>query len=181
MRKKLNNKNKDFSKKLSGQMGESLVVAELGRRKIIATAFAGNVPDIDLLAYKNGKSIPLQVKALKSGSLRNKANKYLEIEFKGKQQVIKGKNKNINRKLIFVIVKIGKSLEEDIFYICDQGKIQDIVYKSYKYYLYEEKDKNKKTKNGIRPKNYKSFDCSVTFEDIEKYKNNWDLIEKSFL
>jgi len=172
---------KNFNTKLSGQIGENLVVAELGRRNIIATAFAGNVPDIDLLAYKNGKSIPLQVKALKSGSIRTKANFYLDIEIKGKQQIIKSKNKNINRKLIFVIVLIGNTSKEDKFYICEQGKIQDIIYKGYKYYLYEEKDKNGNTKNGIRPRNYESYDSSLTMEDLEKYKNNWDLIEKSFL
>lgn len=47
---------KSFKTQLAGQIGESLVVAELGRRGIVATAFAGNVPDIDLLAYKNGKT-----------------------------------------------------------------------------------------------------------------------------
>jgi len=41
---------RNFSTQLAGQIGESLVVAELGRRGIVATAFAGNVPDIDLLA-----------------------------------------------------------------------------------------------------------------------------------
>ena len=172
---------RNFNPKLSGQIGENLVVAELGRRNIIATAFAGNVPDIDLLAYKNGKSIALQVKALKSGSVRTKANLYIDIEIKGKQQIIKGINKNINRELIFVIVLIGKSSEEDKFYICEQGQIQDIIYEGYNNYLYKEKDKNGNTKNGIRPRNHESFDSSLSIEHLEKYKNNWDLIEKSFL
>ena len=139
------------------------------------------MPDIDLLAYKNGKSIALQVKALKSGSVRTKANLYIDIEIKGKQQIIKGINKNINRELIFVIVLIGKSSEEDKFYICEQGQIQDIIYEGYNNYLYKEKDKNGNTKNGIRPRNHESFDSSLSIEHLEKYKNNWDLIEKSFL
>ncbi len=42
---------KNFNSKLSGQIGESLVVAELGRREIIATAFAGNIPEVDILAF----------------------------------------------------------------------------------------------------------------------------------
>ena len=58
---------KNFSK-LSGQIGENLVVAEQGRRGILATAFAGNVPDIDILAYKDKRSIPIQVKALRTGN-----------------------------------------------------------------------------------------------------------------
>lgn len=52
-----------FSAQLAGQMGEALVVAELGRRGIVATSFAGNLPDIDLLAWRKGRSLALQVKA----------------------------------------------------------------------------------------------------------------------
>ena len=54
---------RNFSNQLSGQIGEALVVAELGRLGIVATAFAGNVPDIDILACKEGKSTAVQVKA----------------------------------------------------------------------------------------------------------------------
>ena len=79
--------NKDYSKILSGQIGENLIVSELGRRGIVATTFAGNVPDIDILAYKNNKSIPLQIKSLASGSLRTNAKKYLNIELKGKNKL----------------------------------------------------------------------------------------------
>ena len=75
---------KNFNSKLSGQIGESLVVAELGRRGIIATAFAGNVPEIDILAFNDKKSIPIQVKALKDDSLRTKADNYLNIDFDGR-------------------------------------------------------------------------------------------------
>ena len=39
---------KNYSTQLAGQIGESLVVAELGKRGVIATAFSGNVPDIDI-------------------------------------------------------------------------------------------------------------------------------------
>ena len=56
---------KDFNSKLSCQIGDSLVVAELGRRGIIKTAFAGNVPEIDILAFRDKRSTPVQVKASK--------------------------------------------------------------------------------------------------------------------
>ena len=112
---------KNFSSKLSGQIGENLVVAELGRRGIIATAFAGNVPEIDILAYKDKRSIRIQVKALKVGSLRTRADYYLNIDFDGKTQTVLGKRVDINRDLTFIIVKVGEKLGEDIFYICDQA------------------------------------------------------------
>ncbi|NYS25816.1 hypothetical protein HUK65_12515 [Rhodobacteraceae bacterium 2376] len=43
---------RNFKTQLAGQIGESLVVAELGRCGIVANTLAGNVPDIDLLAYR---------------------------------------------------------------------------------------------------------------------------------
>lgn len=75
---------KNFSSKLSAQIGENLVVVELGRWGIIATALAGNVPEIDILAYGDKQSIPIQVKALKKGSLQTNAKNYLNIDFDGK-------------------------------------------------------------------------------------------------
>ena len=45
-----------LSTKLTGQIGEHLVTAELGRLGIIATPFSGNVPEIDILAFANNIS-----------------------------------------------------------------------------------------------------------------------------
>ena len=161
---------KNFSSKLSGQIGENLVVAELGRRGIIATAFAGNVPEIDILAYKDKKSIPIQVKALKDGSLRTKADYYLNIDFDGKTQTILGKNKDLNRDLTFIILEVGDKLGEDVFYICEQGMIQDLVLKGYTSFLSKH--------NGIRPRNPSSFDCSVYLEELEFARDGWELIDR---
>ena len=161
---------KNFSPKLSGQIGENLVVAELGRRGIIATAFAGNVPEIDILAYKDKRSIPIQVKALKDGSLRTKANYYLNIDFDGKTQSVLGKREDINRDLTFIIVKLGERLGEDIFYICDQGIIQDLVLKRHSSFL--------KKHGGIRPRKPSSFDCSVDLKDLDSDRDRWELIDR---
>ena len=43
---------KDFSKQLSKQIGENLLVAKLGELGIVASTLTGNVPDIDVLAYR---------------------------------------------------------------------------------------------------------------------------------
>ena len=161
---------KNFSPKLSGQIGENLVVAELGRRGIIATAFAGNVPEIDILAFKNKRSIPIQVKALKDGSLRTRADYYLNIDFNGKTQIVLGKREDINRDLTFIIVKVGERLGEDIFYICDQGIIQDLVFEGHSSFL--------KKHGGIRPRKPSSFDCSVDLNDLDNAKNRWELIDR---
>ena len=160
---------KNFNSKLSGQIGESLVVAELGRRGIIATAFAGNVPEIDILAFRDKKSIPIQVKALKEGSLRTKADNYLKIDFDGSTQTILGKKEDINRDLTFIIVKVGDRLGEDVFYICDQGVIQDLILQEHSSFL--------KKHDGVRPKKPSSFDCSVNLQNLEEYEGMWELIE----
>ena len=159
----------NFNSKLSGQIGESLVVAELGRRGIIATAFAGNVPEIDILAFRDKKSIPIQVKALKEGSLRTKADHYLKIDFDGSTQTVLGKKEDINRDLTFIIVKVGDQPGEDVFYICDQGVIQDLILQEHSSFL--------KKHDGVRPKKPSSFDCSVNLQNLKEYEKNWELIE----
>jgi len=164
------------SSQLSGQIGENLVVAELGRRGIIATANIGaNVKDIDVLAYKDGKAIAIQVKAYKTGSLRTEATTYLNIDYDEdtETQTILGKNKNIDRKLIWVIVKLGAFIGDDRFYICKKGKIQDLVYNEHEKFL--------KKHNGRRPRNPKSFDCSVEFKYLSDSLNDWSVIENQLV
>jgi len=158
----------NFKTQLAGQIGEHLVVAELGRLGIIATPFAGNVPDIDVLAYANGRSVPIQVKAQTKGDLSVDAKKYLDIQFDGDVQTIKGTSKDVERGLIFVLVKIGDELGEDVFYIYKQGVVQDLIFKGHSAFL--------KKHGGVRPRNPKSTHCSYSLKDLMKYENNWKLI-----
>lgn len=46
------------NQQLARQIGEHVVVAEFGRLGLLATPFAGNVPDIDLLVYANADHSP---------------------------------------------------------------------------------------------------------------------------
>ena len=153
---------KNFNSKLSGKIGESLVVAELGRRRLIATAFAGNVPEIDILAFREKRSIPIQVKAFKEGSLRTKSDYYLKIDFDGRTQTILGKKEDINHDPTFIIVKVGDQLGEDVFYIYDQGIIQDLVLKKHSSFI--------KKDDGVITKKPSSFDCSVNLKNLEDYR-----------
>ena len=59
----------NFKRQLAGQIGRSLVIAELVRRNIVPTAFAGHVPDIDLLAHANNTTLQLQIKIYYKGSI----------------------------------------------------------------------------------------------------------------
>ncbi|MDP3960092.1 MAG: hypothetical protein Q8Q26_08545 [Pseudorhodobacter sp.] len=71
---------KSFKNYLSGQIGENLVAAELGRRGIVASILSGNMPDVDILAFRAGKSIGIQVKAFKTGSVSVNLADYLHID-----------------------------------------------------------------------------------------------------
>ena len=88
-----------------------------------------------VLAYKNRTSIPLQVKAVKKGNLSVNAKDYLDIEFDGDKQKVKGKSGDVDRSLIFVIVYIGEQLGDEKFYICTKGDIQDIILEAHTTFL----------------------------------------------
>src|SRR5208283_579244 len=104
--------------------GEHLVVAKLGRLGIIATPFAGNVPDYDLLLSDlSGHSLPLQVKAINGGSWQFSATSFLDIEFEGDNQIVRGKKKVCNSALICVLVLL-KPDENDIFFIMTVADLQ---------------------------------------------------------
>lgn len=158
-----------FSTKLAGQIGEALVVAELGRRGIVATAFAGNVPDIDLLAYFGGKTLPLQVKAFRGVSMHLNAARYLKITMEGSLQKIDGIDTELDSELIYVFVKIGNRLGEDRFFILTQGELQKIIHDHHSAYLEKHK--------GIRPRNPESKHVGLLLSDLQVQQDRWDVIE----
>ena len=157
---------KGYDNQLTRQIGEHIVVAKLGRFGILATPFAGNVPSIDLLASDiSGHSLPIQVKAINGPSWQFSATSFLEIEFEGDKQVIKGKKVLLNPRLICVFVFIKQDGHDD-FYILSLKNLQDHFYKNYK--------------GGTRPKNSQSTHCAVWPKELKKYHNNWKMITKHF-
>ena len=151
---------------LTGQIGEHLVTAELGRRGIIATPFAGNVPDIDILAYANGVTGHIQVKAMRKSSWQMNIKRFLEIEITKKEQRSRGKNLDLDRKIICVFVELGPALGQDTFYIFTQGWLQDYFSENYK--------------GRKPPNNIEATHCAVWPKHLQRHKENWDLIERKF-
>ena len=147
---------------LSKQLSEHLVVSELARKGIIATPFSGNVPDFDILAFKNGKSTPIQVKSTKEGNITvaNVTKDYLIIkqEEGNFQRVISKKEMPQWKKdLIFVIVFLARTLEKTGFIY---GKIPAyiLIFSNYQSLL--------QTHNGISPRNPNSRHCAYREEDL---------------
>ena len=135
---------RSYKTQLVGQIGEHLVVTELGRRNVIAAPFVGNVPDIDILAFMNGRSVPIQVKAQRKGDMGADGKKYRKIRRDGERQIIEGIATDIDRDLIFALVKVGETTGTDEFYLFTQGVVQDLIFRKYTDFL--------KKHNGVRPK-----------------------------
>lgn len=163
---------RSFKTQLAGQIGESIVVAELGRRGIIATAFAGNVPDIDLLAYKNGKTQAIQVKAWRSGSVSVDASRYLRISIEDEIQTIQGLDETLDPLMPLVFVLIAEKIGSDRFFILEQSALQSIIQKHYGAYLTKHR--------GRRPRNPHTTHNSVLLAELMPFENNWQLIDNRF-
>lgn len=163
---------RNFKTQLAGQIGESLVVAELGRRGIIATAFAGNVPDIDILAYSNDTAVHLQVKAWRTGSVHFNAARFIHIVFEGERQIVLGLDDTLDGELIYVFVRLGESAGQDKYFILLQRDLQAMIFANYGAWL----DKH----NGVRPRNPQTTHCAVEMTSLAQFENNWGLIEQRF-
>ena len=151
-----------------GQTGEHLVAAELGRRGVVCSILSGNAPEIDILAFRNGKSIAVQVKAIRSGSMHARADRYLEIKMDGYRQIVLGKKNDIDRSMAFVVVFLGENAGEDRFYVLTHGDLQDQIEQNHRVFLARH--------HGVRPKNPMSMHTGVSEEQLSKFIGCWDTI-----
>lgn len=161
---------RNFSTQLAGQIGESLVVAELGRRGIVATAFSGNVPDIDLLAYRGGKTLHVQVKAWRKGAVSFDARRFLKISMDEQKQVVDGLVDELDFGLLYVFVNIGETAGMDRYFVLEQGVLAGLVRDGYESFLAKH--------SGVRPRNAATTHNSVTLAQLQDYEDNWALIEE---
>lgn len=164
---------RSFTTQLAGQIGESLVVAELGRRGIVATAFAGNVPDIDLLAYMGGKTLHLQVKAWRTGAVSFDATRFINIRRDENMQIVEGLVAGLDAGLTYVFVKIGAKAGQDRFFVLRQGDLAEIIRANYGEFLSKH--------NGIRPRNADTTHVAVSEADLAHFEGNWQLVEACFV
>jgi hypothetical protein len=158
--------------KLTGQIGEYLVCAELGKRNLIATPFAGNVPAFDVLATDEFcRTVPIQVKTTRGDNWPTDARTWMNIQFdeKTKTQNNLGRVKIKNRDLIYVFVAIAPDdKSKDRFFILTKEQLQDVCIKRYSEWM----DK----RDWKRPRAPESYDCRFWIADVENYENNWKLI-----
>lgn len=159
---------KDFSRFLTGQMGESLVVAELGRRNIVATAFSGNLPVADILAMHGQNTLRLQVKAMRKETATIGLGNLLNIEQRGPKQMVTKVDPLDDPDLIYVYVYLGDHLAHVRFYILTLRDLQDLMFDGYTAYLARN--------GGERPRNKESKHASIATKDLQRFHDNWGLI-----
>ena len=144
------------SNQLTRQVGEHLVAAELGRMGFIATPFAGNVPNFDLLvANQAGVAIPVQVKAINGPSWQFTANTFLDIQIEGGVQTVLGPRVTPNPQLVCVLVFL-RGAGADEFYTLKFQDLQNHFACNYK--------------GGKRPKNAASMHCAVWPKDLQAFR-----------
>jgi hypothetical protein len=157
--------------KLTGQIGEYLVCAELGRRGFIATPFSGNVPTFDVLATdEHCRTVPIQVKASRGDSWPSDARLWMEIELDAETKVQKclRRVQIQHPDLIYVCVAIAAPGGRDRFFILTKADLQSICVDEYSSFL--------KKHNGRRPRNPASYDNRYFISSLQRFENNWELI-----
>jgi len=170
-----------LSNKLTGQIGEFLVCAELGRQlDLVAAPFAGNVPAFDLLvADEQCRSVPIQVKAARGTQWPTRADAWIKLTVVDGKQV-DGKDQEIDHpNLIYVFVAIApKAVDpqsnslKDRFFILTKSDVQGIVAPAYRKYMDDRRIPWQ------RPRNHASFDARIDASQMQEFEDNWELIKR---
>jgi len=162
---------KGLKNKLAGQIGEYLVCAELARRDLIATPFAGNVPTFDVLATDElCRTVPVQVKTTRGDSWPSDATRWMQIRFDSttETQIYSGPAKLATPDLVWVCVAIAPPGGRDRFFVFTEADLQRSCVAGYTRWM--------ESKGWKRPRNSKSMDCRWDISQVEQFENNWDLI-----
>ena len=163
------------SNKITQQIGEFLVSAELGKQGLIATPFAGNVPKFDIIvADEYCRTLPIQVKASNSDSWKTTATDWMKLSFNEQtgQQEYLGPVEIDNPTLIYVFVRISQvKTEKDRFFILQKSEYQKVCVDDYCSWM--------SSKNWKRPKNPESYDCRPGINRLIKYEDQWEIIKET--
>lgn len=109
--------------------------------------------------------MPIQVKAINGPSWQFSVKTFLEIEFDGDNQIVKGKKILPNPNLICVLVLLRPD-EKDDFFVLTFADLQDHCLKTYK--------------GGVRPRNPKSTHYAIWPKELTACQNKWELITNHF-
>jgi hypothetical protein len=158
------------STKLTGQAGEFLVAAELARRGFISTTFTGNVPHYDIIASnERGKHVLIQVKTIRGPSWQFDISTFCPVEQKGGRQIL-GRAKRAPIPGLICVLLILRRYGTDRFFLCSWKQLRDLLVADYRKVL----DRH----GGRRPRNPKSLHTALWPKSVERFENNWSLLDE---
>ena len=161
--------------KLTGQVAEHLVCAELGRRGLIATPFSGNVPGFDVVAVDASyRAVPIQVKATRADNWPTDARAWMALEYEPATGVqhYRGLVELAAPDLIYVCVVLRPAgdARRDQFFVLTKRDMRDAYVASYTAWM--------EPMGWRRPRNQESYDCRFPAARIAAFEDNWALIEQ---
>ena len=162
--------------KLTGQIAEHLVCAELGRRGFIATPFAGNVPTFDVVAVDaTCRTVPIQVKATRGNTWPTDARSWMSLELDSETGVqhYGGPRSLDAAQLVYVcvVLRAPGDVRRDQFFVLTQADVQTACIASYTAWM--------EPKGWRRPRNQASYDCRYSVGQVVGFEDNWELITRS--
>jgi hypothetical protein len=155
-----------------GQVGEYAVCAALGKRGLIATPFAGNVPGFDVLVVDDQLNcLPIQVKT-SSGSqwITGSLRKYVNVTHEGKKIVLGEAMPPKHPRLIRVYVSLGKDGKADRFFVMTEQEFFDAVNAHFREWI--------ESTGGIRPRKPGSLHTVIKLDVFEAFEDRWELVDQ---
>lgn len=139
----------------TGQAGEYLVAAELARQGFTVALPTGNAPDLDILAYRGGKTFAVQVKAVARGSHQFNLRKFVDIELQPDGvQKMHGPLDTLDPYLILALVFVGESVGQDELIWTTVCELAELLAREHQNYL----DRH----GGRRPQNPTSMHTAIS-------------------
>ncbi len=158
------------STKLTGAIGEFLVSAELCRRGLLATPFAGNVPYFDVVTTgASGGYVPVQVKTINGSTWQFKIGQFVAVKLDGKRQVLGKLAREPFPGLICVLVVL-KAPSNDQFFVLPWKDLQKTLVRMYRAYL--------RKHQYIRPRAHASFHTALSINEIAPFRDQWQIIDQ---
>lgn len=160
---------------LTKQAGEYLVAGELCRRGYLAATFSGNVRDYDIVAMSEGrKAFTVQVKTILGGAFQvGDARRFIEIPQVGEDglQRVNGLV-DLRDDSVWVFVYLAGQ-EPPAYFVTTARDVQQLVFDGYKW--------NLERHGWRRPRNPYTTHHALSIADLERYRDNWGLIERRLL
>jgi hypothetical protein len=141
-----------------GRAGEHFVAAELHRRGAYAVTFAGNMPNIDILASDKAqtRTVSIRVKTRRRGSWHSDIRRGEPLDAA-----------EVNDRF-WVFVDLRKPPEGPGFYIVPDRWMRNNIYEAHQEYLARH--------GGARAVNPASTHHAIKKSRIEQWRDRWDLL-----